>query len=1210
MLKKLLALTLVFVGVFTLAACGEDVPEMSDLEKLQEAYDGLELPAITGDQITLPATGLHGVTIVWSSSNTAVITDAGVIVQPLFGQPNANVTLTAVLTLNGEDFTKDFVVTVNAKTETEETDLEKANRLIVSLIFANYEVLTDVTLVDTHQGYPVTWTTSNAMYLAADGTVTRPASGETDVQVVLTASYTVGTETVTKNFTFTVVAEEPATVYNTVMDLYTNAAYQEFVEFTGVVTAIMDKGYFISDGTYNLSVYKNVQITGIAVGDEVTVRGTYTNYNTLYQIGNIVYENVNSSGNAVPLVDSPEVKSIADILAFDSSVKEIHGAFFEITGTVTIQGSFNNVYLVDGDDEILISYYGDIPSLEALEAEVGKEVTITVFYYTEHGTNGHIVAFYGTSADIQVNTLPDADALAADVAALESMVPGVTVGAITLPSEGVNGTTFTGWMSDNTAVLANDGSFVALGAETVVVTFTATATKGDLTETVTVEVVVPVLSTVAEVNEMDLGSVFEVSGTVYEISYYGFFIEQDGAYLFIYGSSYIGDVVVGDHITLLADLGAYSGLLQANPIGDITVNSQGNPDTVVSVNTTVAALQNDLVARGTRAIVTGTVSIEGSYDDVFITDSAGGKIKVYYRSNADEIAYRDNDDVDHGLFGQIVTLEVVTYQNGTVLFQGVEADITVETAFTDAYTAQAAADYIMLDEIVEMDLVLPLENTTAVATIAWASDNEAVIATDGTVNRVAGADTVVTLTATVTVGAEVVTRDFVLNVKDANDSDPLSVSEALADTVGGSLLIEGIVTGFYYDSPVIQDPVTGEAFLVNKDLPSVSHGDHIIVRGELYTNTANGNNQARLGSVSLIEIVSSDNVILVDAETDPEVILTEVTEMRTYTATMTVDSFDSFGYVFFDEDQVAEEAMIKFSYETFAPYFQDVYSVGDTLELTFTVLDVHYGDVRVVGVQMPALTDAQAIAAATAMLSEDGLDVTVSSDVEFPAEVYGVALVWASSNEAVVGLDGVVTRPANGSGDATLTVTVTLTAGAETSTITFNVTVPEETPPAATLFISEYIEGGSNNKAIEIYNPNAFDVVMTGYKVCLYSNGAAECGNNIELDTYTILANDVFVISNSSSVAGIADQSDVTSTITYFNGDDAVALLLDGVVIDVIGVIGTDPGSEWTVGTGSTANNTLVRNSSVTTGNTTFTESEWTVYPQDTFDYIGSHVTD
>ncbi len=168
------------------------------------------------------------------------------------------------------------------------------------------------------------------------------------------------------------------------------------------------------------------------------------------------------------------------------------------------------------------------------------------------------------------------------------------------------------------------------------------------------------------------------------------------------------------------------------------------------------------------------------------------------------------------------------------------------------------------------------------------------------------------------------------------------------------------------------------------------------------------------------------------------------------------------------------------------------------------------------------------------------------------------------------------------------------------------------------MIISEYIEGGSNNKTIEIYNGTGADVDLTPYSVKLGSNGG-DWGNNYDM-TGTLTAGDVFVISNSGSVAAILAVTDATSNVCYFNGDDAIGLFYNTTLIDVIGVPGVDPGSSWDVagGVGTTVNYTLVRKVEVTQGTTDWavsagtdeTSSQWNVYPQDTFTYLGSHGVD
>ncbi len=118
---------------------------------------------------------------------------------------------------------------------------------------------------------------------------------------------------------------------------------------------------------------------------------------------------------------------------------------------------------------------------------------------------------------------------------------------------------------------------------------------------------------------------------------------------------------------------------------------------------------------------------------------------------------------------------------------------------------------------------------------------------------------------------------------------------------------------------------------------------------------------------------------------------------------------------------------------------------------------------------------------------------------------------------------------------------------------------PVEAAGAAGLFFSEYIEGSSNNKALEIYNGTGAAVDLQAYKVVLYSNGSSTPGNTLTWATETLIADgDVYVIANASAVQAILDQADITSNVTFYNGDDAVALkrVSDDSFVDVIGQVG------------------------------------------------------
>jgi predicted extracellular nuclease len=166
---------------------------------------------------------------------------------------------------------------------------------------------------------------------------------------------------------------------------------------------------------------------------------------------------------------------------------------------------------------------------------------------------------------------------------------------------------------------------------------------------------------------------------------------------------------------------------------------------------------------------------------------------------------------------------------------------------------------------------------------------------------------------------------------------------------------------------------------------------------------------------------------------------------------------------------------------------------------------------------------------------------------------------------------------------------------------------------ATDLFFSEYIEGTSNNKALEIFNGTgaAVDLSTGGYSVQMFFNGNPVAGLTINL-TGTVAPGDVYVVAQSAASATILAQADQTNGSGWFNGDDAVVLRKGTTVLDVIGQIGFDPGTEWGAGLTSTADNTLQRKSTICAGDTNGSDAfdpsvEWDGFATDTFTGLGSH---
>ena len=164
---------------------------------------------------------------------------------------------------------------------------------------------------------------------------------------------------------------------------------------------------------------------------------------------------------------------------------------------------------------------------------------------------------------------------------------------------------------------------------------------------------------------------------------------------------------------------------------------------------------------------------------------------------------------------------------------------------------------------------------------------------------------------------------------------------------------------------------------------------------------------------------------------------------------------------------------------------------------------------------------------------------------------------------------------------------------------------------ASELIISEYVESIGANKAIEIFNGTGATVNLSGYTLRLYFDGATSytyitlSGSISHQDVYVVLSPTLFTT---------LTVGDLSSSKLTFNGNDAVALVHDGVIIDAIGQIGYNPGTEWGTGLTSTLDNTIVRDAtvidSVSIGTDAFVPSvEWSGYAAATYDNLGSHLS-
>lgn len=211
------------------------------------------------------------------------------------------------------------------------------------------------------------------------------------------------------------------------------------------------------------------------------------------------------------------------------------------------------------------------------------------------------------------------------------------------------------------------------------------------------------------------------------------------------------------------------------------------------------------------------------------------------------------------------------------------------------------------------------------------------------------------------------------------------------------------------------------------------------------------------------------------------------------------------------------------------------------------------------------------------------------------------------------------------------------------------------------LFISEYVEGSGNNKAIELYNPTTDPIDMSAYKLVRYSNGGTTPYDVVLGGTIQPKSTFVLVL-DKRDPDGVDFEQPVDSALQmkadtflcpvyevnrmmYFNGNDAVTLeKISGEIVDIIGKVGppmTSDDNGWgnlndttiTYSSGGnpteytinnyivgplfwlswTRDNTLLRKSYIGGGVTAnpdpyfIVDADWDSIPQNTFDSLGFH---
>lgn len=243
--------------------------------------------------------------------------------------------------------------------------------------------------------------------------------------------------------------EEPETEITTIETVTTTGEKGDIFKVEGTVAAVTTKSFVVADATGLLYVYTTPKVGGefLAIGDVVTVEGTYDEYNNICQLKSATIQE--SDAAAVTLPESEEM----DVEALDAYSKAPFVKRGTVEATVNVSQSGNNTYYnlaFDGTEaftgtilypsEEMIAKLGNGKRvvIDAYLAGFGNQRVQFVAVSVEESTAAYLaaekseyeIAAAGGDVEIAVNT--NVDAFTAAVAGIEGAEAVVGEGKVTV----------------------------------------------------------------------------------------------------------------------------------------------------------------------------------------------------------------------------------------------------------------------------------------------------------------------------------------------------------------------------------------------------------------------------------------------------------------------------------------------------------------------------------------------------------------------------------------------------------------------------------------------------------------------------------------------------------------------------------------------------------------------------------------------------------
>lgn len=594
--------------------------------------------------------------------------------------------------------------------------------------------------------------------------VTRPAPGQPQASVTLTATLTYEKASTTRSWTVYVKPMPSATVVT--CQGAKDSSINDIVEITATVSYVLSQGFMINDNTGGVYVYlKASPDANVKPGAVVKVTGKRDIYNTQPEITSPAVEVVTEAPTTgYDFSQAPEM-TISDLINMSPSNVAQYSKIVKVTGQVVKDtASEISIYSLKDtiNDKTMYIYNSSTDAFKAeLDTFVGKYVSMVAIVYDFHSKLKvwRSVGVEGTIVEVSAPSLDDDTLVNNAISELQSKFDNKSFAFdLNLYTTAANGATIN-WDSQNKSVYANDGKFTMPSADTNVV-LKATVSSNNVSKTIdlTVTAKVVTLQTVKQVtdavNTADSDFVM-VEGIVIGQDGQGYYYLADNSgVIFVRQKLADNGLAVGDSVRVIGKATVYnrssyfakqiSGnyfvtkldeTKHESPLSVVDVTLNDFDFTITGDNFLTAVPLEDLYGKVIRFTNLYVVNGESDLYLAEASDASGAKIVVYYNSNEMD-ALKALDGTKVSLIGVVYDYSVS--RGWRICFMGREGDVVVDQSMTVAEKlalAKSEIDSIVKEgDSVSANLGFITDSAkTAIsgAKYVWTTDDLSAIAADG-----------------------------------------------------------------------------------------------------------------------------------------------------------------------------------------------------------------------------------------------------------------------------------------------------------------------------------------------------------------------------------------------------------------------------------------------------------------------------------------------